>query len=70
MPTVILLDCGLSMGRLVGKKERETVKPATPRSPQEITIDDDVEIRHLALQGNLLTSLVINVTYHETRLCV
>jgi len=48
---VILLDCGLSMGRLVGKNERETVKPATAGSPQEITIDDDVEIRHLALQG-------------------
>ena len=51
MPTVILLDCGLSMGRLVGKKGGETVKPATPKSPQEITIEDDVEIRHLALAG-------------------
>ena len=27
MPTLILLDCGLSMGRLVGKKE--VPRPAT-----------------------------------------
>jgi len=51
MPTVIIVDNSLSMGRLVGKKERE-YKPSTPKSPQEtITIDDDVELRHLAIQG-------------------
>ena len=59
---MILLDCGLSMGRLVGKNEREIVKPATAGSPQEITIDDDVEIRHLALQGTptYATSLLLS----------
>jgi len=51
MPTVIIVDNSLSMGRLVGKKEKE-YKPPTPKSPQEtITIDDDVELRHLAIQG-------------------
>ena len=39
MPTVIIVDNSLSMGRLVGKKEKE-FKPPTPKSPQEtITID-------------------------------
>ena len=39
MPTVIIVDNSLSMGRLVGKKEKE-YKPTTPKSPQEtITID-------------------------------
>ena len=51
MPTVVLVDCGLSMGRLAGKSEREVVRPATARSPQEITIEDDLEIRQLAVQG-------------------
>jgi len=51
MPTVIIVDNSLSMGRLVGKKEKEN-KPPTPKSPQEtITIDDDLELRHLAIQG-------------------
>ena len=70
MPTVILLDCGLSMGRLTGKKEREIVKPATPKSPQEITIDDDVEIRHLALHGisQLLTQIETNCRLEQVAL--
>lgn len=51
MPTVIIVDNSLSMGRLVGKKEKD-YRPQTPKSPQEtITIDDDVEIRHLAIKG-------------------
>ena len=50
MPTLILLDCGLSMGRLVGKKE--VPRPATSGDDiPEITLDDDTEIRHLAIQG-------------------
>ena len=51
MPTLILLDCGLSMGRLVGKKEDKS-RPATSGGDiPEITLDDDTEIRHLAIQG-------------------
>jgi len=51
MPTVIIVDNSLSMGRLVGKKEKEN-RPLTPKSPQEtITIEDDIELRHLAIQG-------------------
>ena len=39
MPTVIIVDNSLSMGRLVGKKEKD-YRPQTPKSPQEtITID-------------------------------
>lgn len=63
MPTVLLLDCGLSMGRLVGRGgEGERVKAATPRSPQEITLDDDTEIMHLAQQGaaSLLATVETN----------
>ena len=51
MPTLILVDCGLSMGRLVGKKE-EKARPATQGGDiPEITLDDDTEIRHLAIQA-------------------
>ena len=62
MPTVVLVDCGLSMGRLAGKTERELVRAATARSPQEITIDDDLEIRQLAVQGlsHLLAQIETN----------
>ena len=62
MPTVILVDCGLSMGRLAGKTEREVVRPASGRSPQEITLDDDLEIRQLAVQGisHLLAQIETN----------
>ena len=51
MPTVVLVDCGLSMGRLAGRTEREVVRPGSGKTPQEITIEDDLEIRQLAVQG-------------------
>ena len=49
MPTLILLDCGLSMGRLVGRRGRESVRPVTSEI-QEITLEDDTEVRHIAIQ--------------------
>ena len=53
MPTLILVDCGLSMGRLVGKRE-DKARPATQGGDiPEITLDDDTEIRHLAIQAEL-----------------
>ena len=58
MPTLILLDCGLSMGRLVGKKEAPRSATAGGEIP-EIILDDDTEIRHLAIQG--ITQLLARI---------
>ena len=63
MPTLILVDCGLSMGRLVGKKE-DKARPASQGGDiPEITLDDDTEIRHLAIQAgrDILPKNKINI---------
>ena len=51
MPTLILVDCGLSMGRLVGKREDKARSATQGGDIPEITLDDDTEIRHLAIQA-------------------
>ena len=59
MPTLILLDCGLSMGRLIGKKDGPKMSPNNSSDIPEITLDDDTEIRHLAIQG--ITQLLARI---------
>ena len=59
MPTVILMDVGLSMARLTGKTERESARTVIGRSSHE---EEDVEIRQLAVQGisHLLSQVETN----------
>jgi len=64
MPTVILVDSSLSLSRLVGKTGPVAPPPPSGRSPapETITLDDDVELRHLAVSGisYLLSQIEIN----------
>ena len=64
MPTVILVDSSLSLSRLVGKTGPVAPPPSSGRSPapETITLDDDVELRHLAVSGisYLLSQIEIN----------
>ena len=60
MPTVILLDCGLSMGRLACK--RDTARPQEITIDIDVDIEEDFEIRQLAVQGisHLLSQVETN----------